>query len=152
MKKIVYLVLIVLLFSTIFVYQANAETNNGKNSRFFVNFGSKIFGTVKESVTCIPSPLPGATVTAIKTNLLGTNISYSTTTDENGEYQLNVEPGKYIVFAHKSGYRQINPKLWYTVNIVSGQEINCSFILIEKIFYNSYYTNSKCIHSNFLLL
>ena len=134
MKKIVYFLLIVLLFSNLFVYQTNAETYKAKNSMIKVNFENKIFGIVKESVTCVPNPLPGATVTAIKMNLLKPKISYSTNTDENGEYELNVEPGRYIVFAHKKGYRQIYPVLWYNVDLVTCQEMNCSFILRERFF------------------
>ncbi len=107
MKKITYLSLMVLLFSNLFFYQTNAEAYNAKNSIVIAKFDSKIFGTVKESVTCIPNPLPGATVTAIRINLLESKISYSTTTDEYGKYELNAEPGKYIVFAQKRGYRQI---------------------------------------------
>ena len=109
MKKIIYFLLIILLFSNLFLFQTNAEANNVKKSIIITNFESKIFGTVKESVTCIPNPLPVATVTAIKRNLLESKISYSATTDENGEYELNVEPGKYIVFAYKRGYRHQGP-------------------------------------------
>ena len=134
MKKIVYFLLIFLIFSNLFVYQINAETYKANNSKIKVNFEKKIFGIVNESVTCVPNPLPNATVTAIKMNLLEPKISYSTNTDENGEYELNVEPGKYIVFAHKKGYRQIYPVIWYKVNLVAYQEVNCSFILRERFF------------------
>ena len=152
MKKIVYFLLIVLLFCTLFVYQTNAETYKAKNSMIKVNFESKIFGIVKESVTCVPNPLPGATVTARKIDFFGSKNIYSTNTDENGEYELNVEPGKYIVFAHKKGYRQIYPVLWYNVKLVTGQEMNCSFILRERIFFNSYYVNLELITSNLFLI
>jgi len=145
MKKIMYFSIIVLLFSSLFLYQANAETYNAKNSIIIANFEGKIFGTVKESVTCIPNPLPGATVTAIRINLLESKISYSNTTDGNGEYELNVEPGKYLVFAHKRGYRQIYPILWYKVNIEFNKDMNCSFILRERFFFNSYYVNLESI-------
>ena len=140
MKKMICFLLIVLLFSTLFAFQTNAETYNAKKTTIMINSESKIFGTVKESVTCIPDPLPGATVTAVST-ILGSDISYSETTDENGEYELNVEPGKYIVFARKSGYRQIHPELWYTINIEPGQQTNCSFIMRERFFFNSYSMN-----------
>jgi hypothetical protein len=147
MKKIVYFFIIILLFSTSFVYQINAEAYNKQSSGILTDFESKIFGTVKEPVTCIPNPLPGATVRAIKTDLLGFGI-YSTITDEKGEYELNVEAGRYIVFAHKRGYRPIYPRLWHTVNLISGQEVNCSFILRERFFFNSYYVNLDSFQSN----
>ena len=147
LKKIIYFSLIVLLLSTLFLYQTNAEAYNVKNSINIVNFECKIYGTVKESVTCIPDPLPDATVTAIRTNLLESKICYNTTTDEYGEYELNVEPGNYIVFAHKRGYRQIYPTFWYKVNIVLGKDTNCSFILRERFFFNFYYVNLESIQS-----
>ena len=137
MKKIKCLLLIVLLSCSFLINQINAEANNSNNSNILVNFECKIYGTVKEYVTCVPNPLPGATVTALKLNYSGTKIKFSTTSDKNGEYELNVKPGKYIVFAHKSYYRQINPVLWYSVNLVYGQEINCSYILRERYLINS---------------
>jgi hypothetical protein len=146
MKKIKYFLLIVVLFITLFINQTNAEIYNVNNFKNIVNSEINIFGTVKEAVTCIPNPLPDATVTAIKIDLLGSENSYTTTTDENGEYELNVEPGKYIVFASKRGYRQIDPVLWYIVNLVSNQEINCSFILRERFFSNYYHINLESNH------
>jgi hypothetical protein len=141
MKKIKCLLLIVLLSCSFLINQINAEANNSNNSNILVNFESKIYGTVKESVTCVPNSLPGATVTALNLNFSGTKIRYSTTSDNNGEYELIVEPGKYIVFAHKGFYRQIYPRPWYSVNLVYGQEINCSFILREIYLINSYNVN-----------
>jgi hypothetical protein len=149
MKKIKYYLLIGILFCTLLISQTNAETYNVNNLKNVENSESKIFGIVKESVTCIPNPLPDAKVTAIKIDFLGCENSYTTTTDENGEYELNVEPGKYIVFASKHGYRQIDPVLWYIVNLVSNQEINCSFILRERYFSNYYHINLECIHCIF---
>ena len=71
-------------------------------------------------------------------SLISSNI-----TDKNGEYELYVEPGKYIVFAYKSAYRQIDPRIWYSVNLVSGQQINCSFILRERFFINTQNINLR---------
>jgi hypothetical protein len=137
MRKIVYFLLIFMLFSTLFACQSNAAFYTTKKSIIIVSSESKIFGTVKESVTCIPDPLPGATVKAINTNL-GSEATYSTITDENGEYELDVEPGNYIVFSQKQGYRQIYPELWYSIDLGPGQQINCSFILRQRFFFNSY--------------
>ena len=138
MKKKNCFLLILLFFCILLIYQINVEAYNIKYSNDIENFECKIYGIVKESITCVPNPLQGATVTALSFNSLGTKLISSNITDENGEYELNVEPGKYIVFAYKSAYRQIYPRIFYSVNPLSGQEINCSFILRERFFLNSF--------------
>src|ERR671920_41005 len=69
-------------------------------SNLFAQFEtSSVLGTVKDTSDAV---LAGARVTL--TNL-GTNISVTRDTDENGSYEfVNVKPGRYKVSAEKQGF------------------------------------------------
>lgn len=130
MKKIISFIVIMLFFSSLFTFQSSADLITSKKVIRTPIPQGKIIGTVKEAATCIPNPLPGATVVAIEKGFLFSFESrYMDITDENGEFSFNVTPGTYRVFAFKTGYHQIQPDFWHTATVESGQLVNCSFIL-----------------------
>jgi uncharacterized membrane protein len=141
-KKIFCLLALILLFGTVFAVSSTANVASIQNSSQSLNAHSTINGTVKEPVTCTPSPLPGATVIAIAKGFQNYSLNI---TDENGEYTLKVTPGTYRVFAFKKGYRQIYPDFWYTISIDAGERSNCSFILRARMLLLSIFLQSRFI-------
>jgi hypothetical protein len=59
----------------------------------------------------------------------GSGIICETRTNERGEYELNVEPGRYLIIASKEGYTQATE----LVEVESAEEIFVSFVL-RKLF------------------
>jgi hypothetical protein len=91
-----------------------------------------IIGEVKVAMTCVPTPLEGAKVYAIRMIPLGCLFAkYEAITDINGEYLIEVNTGFYRVFVREKGYLQFNPFFFYLIRVESGQIHNCSFILRE---------------------
>jgi len=94
-----------------------------------------IIGEVKAAMSCVPSPLEGAKVFAIKIIPFGWLFSkYEAITDINGEYQIEVSTGFYRVFSRKAGYLQSIPFLFHLIRVESGKIYNCSFIVIPTGF------------------
>ncbi|RLC75998.1 MAG: hypothetical protein DRJ03_29385, partial [Chloroflexi bacterium] len=73
-----------------------------------------IYGVVKDSVT--GKPIAGVSITAN---------GYSTSTDETGYYEIEVEPDTYTVTASKSGYEPASR----TVTVYAGTRTECNFEL-----------------------
>ena len=93
---------------------------------------AKIIGAVKVAMTCVPEPLEGAKVYAIRMLPFARLFAkYEAITDINGEYQMEVNSGLYRVFVREKGYLQFNPFLFYLIRVEYSQIYNCSFIVRE---------------------
>jgi len=73
-----------------------------------------IYGTVRDAET--GKPIAGASITAN---------GYSTSTDESGYYEIEVDPDTYTVTASKNGYRSKSR----IVTVYAGTRIECNFEL-----------------------
>jgi hypothetical protein len=94
-----------------------------------------IIGQVKASITCIPTPLMGARVHAIRMIPFGRFFShYEAITDSEGNYQLEVTAGFYRVFVRTDGFLQSTPLFFHFIKVETGQIYNCSFIVRPRVF------------------
>ena len=129
-KNIIKFSLILLLIIILSGSVTGFEHNNIiLNQRITEEYGV-FYGQVKEAVTCIPNPLKDAKVIAVGISPFSIFFKhYETISNENGEYELTVEPGTYRVFARKSGYFQVSPKLFKLETIEAGEYKNYTIIM-----------------------
>jgi len=126
-KTIILTVLLFLLLSsTTNVYSLKINQKKQINSE-----DATIKGTVELAETCIPAPLPEATVKITNLNPLETQ-TYDTVTDLNGEFEVNVPPGSYKIFAEKKGYRSISPRIPYFEKVTSSETYEYEFFMVAS--------------------
>ena len=121
---IIFLVLTIFLASTVSAQKIKTE----EKPKSLENVTIK--GIVKAAVTCIPNPLPNATVIAEPLNPFDTN-KYQTKTDSDGSYEMNIPSGTYKIYAEKEKYKTTQPRLWYIEKLEEGNEYNFSFMMIR---------------------
>ena len=139
LKNLFLIFLIIILFSGIGTgfEQTNSIQTQKYSSRSLSEENGVFYGHVKEAVTCIPSPLKDAKVIAVGISPISIFLKhYETISDENGEYELIVEPGTYRVYAKKSGYFQISPKFFNLETISAGEYINYTIIMNPNGWFN----------------
>jgi len=124
-KSIILTLLIFLLLST----TTNAYSFRINEKKQINPEEATIKGTVEVAETCIPAPLEEATVKITNLNPLKTQ-TYTTTTNINGEFEVNVPPGSYKIFAEKKGYKTVSPKIPYFETVTSSKTYEYEFFMI----------------------
>jgi len=119
MKKIYIMSLILILLLTSSFASANIQLKKVQNQ-------ANITGVVQVAVTCIPDPLADATVKAESLRIINPE-TYSTTTDENGRFQLTVPAGGYKIYAEKEKYGPLSPRVGYYETLENGESVNLTF-------------------------
>ena len=129
-RKIMLIIGLLIILNISIATSLSAKEANYQLSEDIKDENATIIGEVKVAMTCIPTPLSGAKVTAVRMIPLGWLFArYQTTTDSNGEYQLELNPGLYRIFVRAEGYIQYSPFLWQIIRVESGQIYNCSFMM-----------------------
>jgi len=148
-KTVILVILIILLLST----SASANTLKINDKNQLNSEDATIIGTVEEAVTCIPDPLPDATVKVTNLNPFIAQ-TYTTTTDSNGEFEIRVPPGSYKISAEKKGYRMTSPIIPYFEILDSGETYEYKFFMLpskNKNFINEKENIFTIIHSFIIL-
>jgi len=123
MRKI--LSLLVIISFILMPVIATAKTIEQKTNE------ATIKGVVEEAVTCIPSPLPDATVIAKSLNLLNPE-RYETKTSLDGTYELKIPAGNYRIFVEKDKYKSSVPRIGYIETINSDETYDFSFKMLPS--------------------